>query len=1200
RLLVLVETLGSGISSGEVRLVAYQSGNPLPRTVSFPSAAMFTLLAGRHAEEWLVSTPESLARVKVGPSGPEVESVHTLTLGAGRASGAVRMGNVVYGESGAEILMEPFEVRVPNVASVLSTLAEGGRARSYLETNGRMRVVDTSTGELRSSHGVPPARNGLLPRRFVAWGRDGFAALTSDRMECLVWRSPYVAAGTADVGLTVTAPTSVTLDSTPSGIGSATLTWRWVVTNAGPDRAEGVMLDLPLLGSQWVGRLEPGELREFRETRVGSQFGWVTGEGRVSSGTRDLVRGNQRVVARTLVREPALGDARHVAVAPGELAASADGARLWVVRDSDHDGEEPGLLEIDPLTGLGVRTLPTDTPPRRLRVDPSGGWVGAVLGSDTVVEWELGAGGREVRWAFPGEQVRDGVWVPRQPGVRIVATDRRTVVWENGRARAQAAPGLSDAGWVGVARGILWMADADTLSAYRITPEGLVAEGGPWPRSWTGSNSAFTADETRLYFDHEVFDLDRRVFVGSDLGLVVASDPASGSVYELSGWWLRRFTAGGLEFRGEMRGPSTWLGARQLVRWGERGLALLRPDGLLWIDEMAVVSEAARSDVAVSLIPNVSEEYVGERVWRVHVTNLGALPVARVAVSLEGVSRMDPRGMETTGGHALGGVVFWDLEDVPAGGTVVLPVWLQFPEGPFRIQARVATGAAGDSPTNNWAEVSGMARHPVADLKSGWASPAASEVWSAAFAGRLSVTNASSLEVADVEVRIRRSPGLSVATASPGEIDAQSVTESVVVRLGSLAPGASTTVDVGFRVPGPGVYPVVAEVAGRNTEPTPADNRASMLLVAGWGTEIDGVRELSLPLVSAWAWDPRARELVGGVEGVSILVSVDPTGFRATRSMALPGVPRKVVLSADGEVAWVDLAGGGCLRIFRDRRLILDSWVWPWTSSAAPFSWAVLPAGLDRDVLIAHGRGDDGVLSVLAYRGGRRLPTEYRLPNGLVGELTVSQDGRIWVSRAGSLVELVLRESGLEFVREYPAAMGAAGRASWLGSRLIYESGIVADLRTGTVDPDFGGGGSCYADPEVNWAYRVRRLSNERGDAPVVVEGFESADWRRVWQQPLATEFTRVETMVPMGTNGLLVQSTTAAWWVPVNATQERTAGLGVRAAGPMEVDSQLGLVTLPLGVTHAGPWVARAELFVDFGDELRPLGGLEGTTGSV
>src|SRR5205823_6105562 len=158
--------------------------------------------------------------------------------------------------------------------------------------------------------------------------------------------------------------------------------------------------------------------------------------------------------------------------------------------------------------------LPVGANPQRLGLSDDGTRLYALLGTNTLVRWNLVTGSNDLTLSLPGESVLDFVALPGSATSFVLATTARVAVFDNLVARADGFNAAMDRRYLGYAGGMLWVAEPGLLRPFSITGNGLSA-GTPIAFTLFSDYYRFASDGRNLFFSGTVFDTVTRQRINS-------------------------------------------------------------------------------------------------------------------------------------------------------------------------------------------------------------------------------------------------------------------------------------------------------------------------------------------------------------------------------------------------------------------------------------------------------------------------------------------------------------------------------------------------------------------------------------------------------------------------------------------------------------------------------------------------------------
>lgn len=185
---------------------------------------------------------------------------------------------------------------------------------------------------------------------------------------------------------------------------------------------------------------------------------------------------------------------------------------------------------------------------------------------------------------------------------------------------------------------------------------------------------------------------------------------------------------------------------------------------------------------------------------------------------------------------------------------------------------------------------------------------------------------------------------------------------------------------------------------------------------------------------------------------------------------------------------------------------------------------------------IASVPGQSGTLVGMVYVNGQNRvrafddemlrPKDYVLSDWPGGRppIRFTRDGRLFLAASDRLRELSLTPAGISLVRDLDhAAVSSDASFSLAGNRLFFLKGRVVDLDSGTVVSSIPSFSPHVADEETGLVYAGYNSSIVRGGEPMILRAYSADTLRSVWQVEAPLPFAKVTSILPMGTNGVIL-----------------------------------------------------------------------------
>jgi DNA-binding beta-propeller fold protein YncE len=1056
------------------------------------------LLPGRTADEAVADWAGNLFGLAIDGDGVRIREELFVGFPTGTQPNGVRVGDLLYRGSGEVFSLMPLQRLDYRPAGPAVAVAEGGRALAYLDSGGGFRVFARTGGAVRGGHAVPWPGGGGAAARFAAWSDSGFAALTADRAWLVSWRSPLLGFPGADLAIAGTGAERVEVGLTNGFPVAGPVAWTWTVTNRGPAAAHGVVVTLDTGASHALGSLAPGESRRVSDLRGVPAPAILRGSASVTSGTPDPRADNDTAWLRTDLLGPSVPGVREWILDARHLAASADGQRLWVAVAPPAREGGPGVLEIDPASGLVHRRLSTEIEPRQVAPSADGGFLYLRLGTSRVGRWNLAADAFDLDLAFEDETVTEILPLPGSGRSVVVSTTRRVVVFDDAVARPDSIADSAERRHLGLARDRLWIAQPGQLRGGVVTATGLRVEGDGFPLFVPTDVYAFASDDRRLYFPGVCFDLEARQTLPAPIGGPFLPEPARQALYAPSGRDLFRYDAATLGLLATERIPTLDTTPVGLARWGADGLAVLYHSGQLRLSRTPVVPEPGGGNLSVRIVPPPAPTAFVPTEWLVVATNHSDQAAARVRLVVQTSGDHRDAGFDVPPDLAMLGEAFRDLGTLAPQAGVTWRFRASVFPGNFTLRAVLVSAAAGDLPGDNLAESTAYFGFPFGELAASLVSAPRQVGPGEVFPVRFRVANTGTVPAANVGLQLTGPAGLEFVSIEPGSPAADCCGERIEARIGSVAPGAVLDVEVRLRTRRPGLGLVALTVSDVLNESSYEDNVVTAL-VSTTGSEAARFRRFEYP-PGHTVWSGARDELVAVFNRHPAVVTLGPDRLDPRVEVRLPEPPRQVAVSSDGQTAWVGLAGGDIARVQLEAGRVVQRFPCEVNTSIPFGALATLPG--QPEVLVAAGVTRSGDPEVVAFRDGLPLPEVVRgLRWGGNGFFLHAAGGdRVFVSSGLNLRELRAGASGLVEVRDLDAAAWFGGAISGTPGHLVFSTGRVVDLATLGTDDHLISEAYFVADAEASILYRCLPDRTQFGGAPMAVEALAPADLSTLWR----------------------------------------------------------------------------------------------------
>lgn len=688
-------------------VTAFDHGAQLSGMDSFYSTVL-SLEFGGLSSPLYAYNGTSFARYNLNSNGVSVLDSTSSLLPARTAMELVQGGGKIYSSAGPVI--------DPENLTLMGAIAgiPAGTHMVYDEASGLVFFL-TSAGELKAFDGATllPVGSRTVPglsgsiTRFIRWGADGFAALTSND-QLLVFHSSLIPTNPpADVSV------SLNLDPPPY-IQGAEQTAVMIISNAGPNMATSVT---------WNNTLPAGASILSANASSGSL---ATGSESVTGVIPNLSAGSAATITVqfSLSTQGIVSD--HIAASASSIdpnfANNLATATLWMqptngfpsptlftlpVKDLEPDpvrpviyaslGSAAGVLAdsvavIDPVNkdiNIGAQ-MPAGSDPGRLAVSADGEFLYVALdGMGEVQKLSLPGLATVGSFMVPNNQkvVRMQV-CPTNSDMVVIrrSPDGRTSLHVAGVERpnelsSQDLFAFSDT------TGQLFGCDGfhSNVKLYELNTGasglGLLAS-----QPGKQSNATDLKSSGGLLFYNGGMVVNPATSRGVDLmpvpyNSLVAPDAGCGRAFYLTpgigGWSLCAFDIGqGIEV-GSVSLPGLSSAPQKLFRWGTDGLALYNANSQVVILQGVLVPTNLPVDVRLTQTIGLPSASTSEtNTFLLEVTNLGPVTATKVIVrqsfsaNMSDVSAMASVGTVTSSNSG----VLWQVDDLPAGATATLMV----------------------------------------------------------------------------------------------------------------------------------------------------------------------------------------------------------------------------------------------------------------------------------------------------------------------------------------------------------------------------------------------------------------------------------------------------------------------------------------------------------------------------------------------
>lgn len=703
-----VVAIASKTSANNLTFVgAYAGGAELTNVDSFYSAAL-SLQFGDQPSPLYAYVGPAFNRYTLDATGVTVMDSTTGLLPYNTALDLVWGNGTLYSSLGGAI--NPSTIAslgtlpgVPSGSRVVYDAVSGWIF--YLSPGSRQAVLRAYDGVTllpagsRTISGV----NGSL-NRFIRWGVDGFAALTSSN-QLVFFRSSLIPTNPpADVSVALT-------QSAPPYVQGNSLTATLVVSNAGPNAATSVVWTnlisggaailsatassgsvatnagcvtgvIPLLGA--------GTSATVTVVFVVPGSGIVTNQLSATSSSVDPNFANNSAVGLLWV-QPASGPANFTTLALPVSDLEADPTRplLYASFGSGAGQLANMVVTIDPVNQAIGPLVPAGSNPGRLAASPDGQFLYVALnGASAVEQLSLPSLANMGAFALPaGQSVVRMMVCPTNSGmVAVRLSAGETVLYVGGVPRPNELSAQDLFAFVDTSGQLFGCAGASSdvkLYAVDTGPGGLaLLAGQPGKQS---SSTDLRASGGLLFYNGGMV-VNPATTRGLDLMPVpynssVAPDAGCGRAFYLTpvsgGWALRAFDiAQGVEV-GAAALPSLAGTPQKLLRWGANGLAFYTTGSQVSILQTPLVPADPPTDLAVTqTVSPLTASTNTTLTFSLVLTNLGPSAASGVVVTQNFSSALTYATLAATPGGATytNGSAVWQVGNLPTGAVATLTV----------------------------------------------------------------------------------------------------------------------------------------------------------------------------------------------------------------------------------------------------------------------------------------------------------------------------------------------------------------------------------------------------------------------------------------------------------------------------------------------------------------------------------------------
>lgn len=342
--------------------------------------------------------------------------------------------------------------------------------------------------------------------------------------------------------------------------------------------------------------------------------------------------------------------------------------------------------------------------------------------------------------------------------------------------------------------------------------------------------------------------------------------------------------------------------------------------------------------------------------------------------------------------------------------------------------------------------------------------------------------------------------------------------------LGAIAAGESKTVILSYRAKEAGLFSVVAQANGHVTDPQFQNNFRKAFVYSAPDQVNQVMTEFTWP-AAITEWDRVRQQLIAAFpndyRGILIL---DPSSLGPLARIPLPEQPRLIASCNDGTNVWVSLADATAVRVNLDSMSIVQRF--NYDANPGPIWSIASPPGQSRTLLATLDPGNRGNSRVRVFDDGISRPEEWGLSAwpGAGVPIRFTLDGRLFLAASEELRELRLTPAGVSLVRDLDhAAVYSGASFSLAGNRLFFLEGRVVDLDSGTVVSSITSFEPHVADEETGLVYTGSGSRILFGGPPMILRAYSTDTLRSVWQLETPLPSSELTSILPMGTNGILL-----------------------------------------------------------------------------
>ncbi len=1148
------------------QVMLFDHGVASTNAVTLPGDLTYLSICVRpDASEVFCQWNGTVGRFFISSSGVTLEQSTDVTWSTAQAPNLVVSHGLLFVGSGEVFVADTLEAVAPfAVPQMVGLPIPEQNVVLFVQSPTTLNAYDLTTREWRGSQhliGVA-ATVPQAPLRLLRWGERGLAAFTAPGANIVFFQSPLLTTSLPDLELTLISPVNGIYPDVPSPL------WEFGVTNHGEGVAHSAVLRLDSGEEVLLGALAPGEgLVVPIWPSIGNLI--VHAQASVTCAPPDSHPEDNMVTAVSRLRMPAPASVKQLVYGMNHLIVSPAGDRLYAAVARSAGDIMDGVAVIDPEAGIVEQMLPAGPDPQRLAVSDDGSHLFVLLGTNVLERWDLSSGSREQSWSIEDEAVLDLVVLPGTTDSLAVATTAGLVILDDMQPRTNRFSGSADARRLAFVNGTLWLLDPAIMRSFTIDDGGLNENSATPTR--VVLPGGFASDGRYFYFSTgDIFDTETLTSSRQFLGNEFCADAAKDSLYTIVDMEVRRYALSSRQLQAkQVLFYAEGSPLRDIVRWGEDGLAMRSGNAQLLMLRSPLVPADANCDLRVSIAPPVRPGPDSTQQWSVMITNQSGVTAPRTTLTIL-PSQLANFGADVQAGVSLyqsSGALVAELGELPGhtSATVVLRGYVGGSQ--VTVSANVVSASVDPNAIDNSASVTVQPQYPSADVSIGLFACPGSVVVGEEFEAVFAVSNAGPETVEEALVILDGFSGLeSLGTGSGGF----PVDEFGNVRLGRLGAGESKLVGRRLRATEAGLIPVKAIAGGGRADPVYDNDHVGTVISAG-PLEEGFATFPHFPGASVLAWDRSRRQILAAFpDDARSLYVLNPATLERVLEVPLGGLPNHIAPCLDGQHAWVSL-GGEVVRVDLetgtvDRRFSAGGSVW--AMAAAPDQPDVLLVAIDPDFT--------GMYQLVAFENGVKRGAagmDFSWAGGGVSML-FTPEGRLFVAASKYLREWAYSATGLSEVATLDEASVYSGIVlSYASQRLFLGQGVV-DVETGLAIDDPLASVWLVADPETGLAYN----SSGARDAVTLAPR---------WRSPVPLPATDAQGIFPMGTNGFLLLGDSVGLVKP-EFLGPVAVDLAVTLSVPQSVDSQDVVFPVQVSVTNRSAWVARqAHLALDLGSGL-------------